>query len=125
MGQLEHYFSDDNLAQDAFFHDKISEDTDGWLDASYLLGCPRVERMGATETDIEVCAASSPELETRRCDRSDVQNDGESSVKSVLKVRRSNGRQLPPLFGGQPSGWLAAQIAERQRIPVEGGQARV
>ena len=31
--QVEYYLSDENLKYDKFFHDKISANADGWLDA--------------------------------------------------------------------------------------------
>ena len=35
--QVEYYLSDENLKYDKFFHDKISANADGWLDAGQHL----------------------------------------------------------------------------------------
>ena len=61
--QIEYYFSDKNLSQDEFFHEKISANPEGWLDSSWILGCNRVKKLGVSnETDIEA-ALQECELE--------------------------------------------------------------
>lgn len=120
--QVEYYLSDENLSSDTFFHDKISADPDGWLDAEHILGCPKVQKMGATEADIESALMDSSELETRRVvyedDEEDLADIGTEEEASILQVRRKGGKPLPLLFGGQPAGWLAAKIAARRRGSV-------
>mmetsp|Transcript_98095 Transcript_98095/g.316333 ORF Transcript_98095/g.316333 Transcript_98095/m.316333 type:complete len:277 (+) Transcript_98095:122-952(+) len=110
--QIEYYFSDANLSQDDFFHGKISEDPDGWLDASWLLGCPRVEAMGVTdEAEIEAALAGS-HLETRR-GRGAEEDAAAEAAAARLRVRRPGGLEaLPKLL---QAGWLKERIAERRR----------
>merc|ERR1719217_2019355 len=80
--QIEYYFSDQNLQQDEFFHEKIADDIDGWLDAIWILGCKKIRERSVTQ-DAEIEAAlTDSHLETRR-------KDGE------LQVRRT--QKLPPL----------------------------
>jgi len=50
--QVEYYLSDDNLKYDKFFHDKISEDKEGWLAMSLVLSCNKMKAMRATKEDV-------------------------------------------------------------------------
>jgi len=46
--QIEYYFSDENLSNDKFFHDKISEDKDGWLDMALIQSCNKIKSFGVS-----------------------------------------------------------------------------
>jgi len=50
--QIEYYLSDENLKYDKFFHDKISEDENGWLQMSLVLSCNKMQAMRATKEDV-------------------------------------------------------------------------
>jgi len=50
--QVEYYLSDKNLCRDRFFHERISSSEGGWLPMGLILGCPRMQSMGATEEDV-------------------------------------------------------------------------
>eukprot|EP00435_Cladocopium_sp_Y103_P065725 s392_g27.t1 len=47
--QVEYYLSDENLKYDKFFHEKIAENTDGWLDMTLILQCNKMKTMRATK----------------------------------------------------------------------------
>mmetsp|Transcript_100046 Transcript_100046/g.188317 ORF Transcript_100046/g.188317 Transcript_100046/m.188317 type:complete len:722 (-) Transcript_100046:152-2317(-) len=113
--QIEHYMSDENLAQDPFFHDKISADPDGWLEAKWFLACDRVQALGVTNVaDIESALVDSTDLEVRYeqggavptpkeengAGSEDSKADAPEANPSGLQVRRKDGRQLPSLSGG-------------------------
>ena len=100
--QVEFYFSDGNLAADTFFHQKISQDPEGWLDATLVLGCNRVKKLQISEEgDIEAALVDS-ELETQWLTATEGQK---------LQLRRKNGRRLPEL---RAAGWLTTQIQQRR-----------
>lgn len=50
--QLEYYLSDENLRFDKFFHDKISADSEGWLEVALILSCNKMKTMRATPEDV-------------------------------------------------------------------------
>jgi hypothetical protein len=50
--QVEYYLSDDNLKFDKFFHDKITENKDGWLEIQLVLTCNKMKAMRATKEDV-------------------------------------------------------------------------
>ena len=101
--QVEYYLSDGNLIGDTFFHQKISQHPQGWLDATLVLGCNRVKKLEISdEADIEEALAES-ELETQWLSAAD---------GKTLQLRRKNGRALPDL---RAAGWLATQIEQRRQ----------
>ena len=108
--QIEYYFSDKNLRSDEFFHEKISENAEGWLDSSWILGCNRVKKLGVSnEEDIESALLYSEELDFQW-----VALEGQRT----LQVRRKEGRALPELEVAQPMlrpGWLAKQVESRKQ----------
>lgn len=50
--QVEYYLSDDNLKKDAFFYNKITEDSEGWLDLEFILNCNKIKSLGIDKTKI-------------------------------------------------------------------------
>ena len=108
--QIEYYFSDKNLRTDEFFHEKISENAEGWLDSSWILGCNRVKKLGVTgEEDIESALLYSEELDFQW-----IALEGQRT----LQVRRREGRALPQLELVQPTlrpGWLAKKVEQRMQ----------
>lgn len=87
--QVEYYFSDPNLRQDWFFHEKINEGPhEGWLELRWILSCPRIKGVyEATDEDIlEALGPSTLMVEER---------------EGTHWVRR--GRPLPALEKGRPA----------------------
>ena len=82
--QIHYYFSDENLAGDKFFHTKITEDAEGYLDVSCLLQCKKVMVLKATDDDILASIKESKELESKI--------DGDKKF-----VRRIGNKELPKL----------------------------
>ena len=82
--QIHYYFSDENLAGDKFFHTKISEHAEGYLDVACLLQCKKVMSLKATADDILEAIKESKELESKV--------DGEQKF-----VRRVGNKELPKL----------------------------
>ena len=110
--QIEYYFSDGNLAVDSFFHEKISENPQGWIDAALVLGCNRIKKLEISdETDIDA-ALDESELETQWLP---AKERGRS-----LQLRRKNGRALPDL---RVPGWLRTQIAQQRLAGTAKGKS--
>lgn len=124
--QIEYYFSDENLSSDTFFHEKISSNPEGWLDASWILGCNREKKM-QVNSDVEIESAlvdSDLEIQWLFGEAS----NGESHKS--LQVRRKLGRALPILgtdSAKAPPGWLAKQVQQRstQRTQQEAEASEV
>merc|ERR1719277_2407068 len=81
--QVEYYFSDENLRQDKFFHEKIAADPEGWLDMSLILSCKKIIAMRATKKDL-INALVTSALEVR---------DSEAGCA----IRRKGNAPLPKL----------------------------
>ncbi|KAF4757980.1 hypothetical protein FOZ63_032269 [Perkinsus olseni] len=64
--QVEYYFSDDNLRHDAFFHRKISEDSEGWLPADLVLSCNKMKQMHCTAENVEQALSEGSNLELKK-----------------------------------------------------------
>jgi len=99
--QVEYYFSDMNLQGDAFFHKKISESKDNWLEAQFILSCKKIQALGATMEDIKLALAESP-LEVRE--------------EEPLAVRRKE--PLPEL---KPRDNRSGNYQKTAKNPHEGG----
>ena len=80
--QVEYYLSDANLKRDKFFHGKISEDANGWLEIQCILNCNKIKQMKITQEDIALAVVESKDVE--------VSDD-------KAKVRRTGGKALPEL----------------------------
>merc|ERR1712151_694448 len=50
--QVEYYLSDENLRYDKFFHEKITADSEGWLETSLVLSCNKMKALMATKEDV-------------------------------------------------------------------------
>lgn len=119
--QVEYYFSDKNLGHDVFFHEKISRNLEGWLDASWILECNRMKELEVT-SDIEIeSALLSSDLETQWL----FGEDSSGRSHKSLQVRRKLGKALPPLNPDskrRSRGWLAKEIQQRRAEPTVVGQ---
>ena len=80
--QVEHYLSDENLKKDSFFHNKISENQNGYLDLDFLLKCNKIKKAGWSKEDLIEGIKLSEVIEL------DDTND---------KVRRKDNKPLPEL----------------------------
>ena len=80
--QIEYYLGDENLKQDSFFHQKISEDANGYLELDCLLKCNKCKKAGWTVDDLKEGIKLSDKLELD---------------KTENKVRRKDNKALPEL----------------------------
>lgn len=80
--QLEYYLSDTNLSADEFFHSKISEDSEGYVDVNLFLNCNKVKKLNVTKDDIVNAIKTSEDLE--------LNSTGD-------KVRRKGNKPLPEI----------------------------
>jgi len=80
--QIEYYLGDENLKQDTFFHQKISEDANGYLDIELLLKCNKCKKSGWTIDDLKEGIKLSDILELDKTEK---------------KVRRKDNKPLPEL----------------------------
>jgi len=79
--QIEYYMSDDNLRHDKFFHEKIKENPDGWLELNLILSCNKMKAMAATKDDV-LAALKGSKLEVR---------------EDTVSIRRPGNLALPTL----------------------------
>lgn len=61
--QVEYYFSDKNLENDAFFHNKISGDKDGWVDLSFIMNCNKIKQLSEDVEEVIEAIKDSTEVE--------------------------------------------------------------
>lgn len=80
--QLEYYLSDKNLSKDAFFHGKMSENGDHYLNFEFIENCNAIKRLGVTRAELIEAAKESPEIEL---------NEAQDSI------RRAGNKLLPEL----------------------------
>jgi hypothetical protein len=105
--QIEYYFSDGNLQNDAFFHGKISEEKEGWLDFHWIQSCNKIKAMGQPTAVLIEALKDSP-LETK--------TEGEKSF-----VRRT--ATLPALSETARTGLLqrGTDNAEKKKLTAHDG----
>jgi len=77
--QVEYYLSDDNLKGDKFFHERITGNSEGWLEIASILSCNKMKAMRATKEDV---------LEGLKGSKIEVKEDG-------LSIRRPGNLALP------------------------------
>lgn len=110
--QIEYYLSDQNLCRDKFFHARISESPDGWLDLQLILNCKRIRSMGVKREDI-IGALAESEVEVHELGNA---------------IRRPRNAPLPQLDGdeGVVSAAAAANFGKGTPLPaqpaIEGSQ---
>lgn len=63
--QVLYYLSDENLRKDKFFHDIIASSEGGWVSTSHILGCRRIQRLGASTNTIVEALSDTPGIEVR------------------------------------------------------------
>ena len=61
--QVEYYFSDKNLSTDAFFHNKISADKEGWVDLQFVMNCNKIKVLTTDTEEVIKALADSTEVE--------------------------------------------------------------
>jgi hypothetical protein len=63
--QVEYYLSDKNLAGDRFFHEKISEAKEGWIDLTFILACNKIKsfKLKSAAEDVAEAVKDSTEVE--------------------------------------------------------------
>ena len=81
--QMEYYLSDENLKKDQFFHQKITSDSEGYIDLDYFLKCNKVKNAGWTKEELKEGINESKELELD---------------ETKERVRRINNKELPELI---------------------------
>ena len=81
--QIEYYLSDENLKKDSFFHQKISEEPNGYLSLDFLLKCNKCKKAGWTKDELKEALKTSDKLELD---------------KTESKVRRKDNKPLPDLI---------------------------
>lgn len=80
--QIEYYLSDTNLVSDEFFHSKILENSEGYIDVSLFLNCNKIKKLNSTKEDLVEAIKTSTEVELN---------------SSGDKVRRLANKSLPEL----------------------------
>jgi hypothetical protein len=104
--QIEYYLSDENLKQDSFFHDKISENSNGYLDLDYLLKCNKIKKAGWTKEELIEGIKLSDIVELDNTNN---------------KVRRKGNKPLPELVllsKKRPKPEKEEEKEEKEREPI-------
>ena len=81
--QVEYYLSDENLKNDSFFHQKISEDANGYIELDFLLKCNKIKKAGWKKEELIEGIKLSDKIELD---------------KTENKVRRKDNKPLPELI---------------------------
>ena len=81
--QVEYYLSDENLKNDSFFHQKISEDANGYIELDFLLKCNKIKKAGWKKEELVEGIKLSDKIELD---------------KTENKVRRKDNKPLPELI---------------------------
>merc|ERR1719171_1180504 len=84
--QVEYYLSDENLKFDKFFHEKISADSEGWLDMSLVLSCKKMQALKASVEDV-VSALQGSSVELRETDDAKFIRRPGNAALPTLEVR--------------------------------------
>ena len=71
---------DDNLSKDEFFRKKIQDNTDGYMDLSFIMQCNKIKKLSASLEDIVNTIKESDQVEL---------NDDNSMI------RRKDNKPLP------------------------------
>lgn len=61
--QVEFYLSDKNLSTDAFFHNKISESKEGYIDLGLIMNCNKIKQLTEDTDEIIEAIKDSTEVE--------------------------------------------------------------
>jgi len=100
--QVEYYLSDKNLAGDRFFHEKISESKDGWIDLTFILACNKIKQFKLKNPAEEVAEAVK--------DSSEVEVSADSK-----QIRRKGSKALPELSAAKKRDAKAASKEESKK----------
>ena len=101
--QVEYYLSDENLKNDQFFHNKISEDINGYLDLDFLLKCNKIKVAGWTKDELVEGIKLSEQIELD---------------KDNKRVRRKDNKPLPELVLLPKKRQKPEKEEEKEREPV-------
>ena len=101
--QIEYYLSDENLQHDQFFHNKISEDPNGYLDLDFLLKCNKIKKAGWSKEELVegIKLSDIVELDSKN-----------------KKVRRKDNKPLPELVLLSKKRQKPEKEEEKEREPV-------
>jgi len=111
--QIESYFSDEGLKQDAYFRDLIAESPGGWVDVDIILGLRQIKSYRAKRADV-LQALHSSWLETY------ADPDGSSAA-----VRRPPGRAMPKVTRPQVQPPVASKEEDVETAEDQGGQDNI
>ena len=82
--QVEYYLSDKNLVNDRFFHEKISESKDGFIDLTYILSCNKIKQFKLKDATADIAEA--------------IKESAEVEMSADLKqIRRKGSKAVPEL----------------------------
>eukprot|EP00811_Abedinium_folium_P032884 NODE_5893_length_1724_cov_8.797746.p1 GENE.NODE_5893_length_1724_cov_8.797746~~NODE_5893_length_1724_cov_8.797746.p1 ORF type:complete len:466 (+),score=160.23 NODE_5893_length_1724_cov_8.797746:26-1399(+) len=91
--QIEYYLSDDNLKHDKFFHEKISSNSEGWLEMSLVLTCNKMLALRATKEDV-IAALQASKVEVHP-DSTSIRRPGNAPLPTLV-ARQLHGKKNSP-----------------------------
>mmetsp|Transcript_1481 Transcript_1481/g.4347 ORF Transcript_1481/g.4347 Transcript_1481/m.4347 type:complete len:436 (+) Transcript_1481:2-1309(+) len=113
--QILYYFSDENLKQDKFFQSIIANGEGGWISMATILGCPRMEKMGATAQAVieSIVGASEVEVGTNKA--------GEEAIRRSTPAPRLEAIRRPTAAPGVEDAAAAAPASTEEFVNVAPG----
>lgn len=100
--QVEYYLSDKNLVNDRFFHEKLSEGKDGWMELSFILACNKIKQFKLKNPSDEVAEAIKDSTEV------EISEDHK-------QIRRKGAKALPELSASKKRDAKAAAKEEGKK----------
>lgn len=122
---MEYYLSDENLKYDKFFHEKIAENKDGWLDLTLILQCNKMKTMHATKDDV-VAALKESKIEINE-DNTSLRRPGNAALPK-LEARPTHQKKnsfhahdggVVTMFKSVPEEqqWAQVKAAVQEKLP--------
>jgi len=107
--QVEYYLSDKNLMNDRFFHEKISESKDGFIDLTFILSCNKIKQFKLKDAPVDIADA--------------VKESAEVELSADLKqIRRKGSKALPELSAQAKKRDAKAASKEESKKESKGGE---
>ncbi|CAL1171450.1 unnamed protein product [Cladocopium goreaui] len=117
--QVEYYLSDENLKYDKFFHEKIAENKDGWLDLTLILQCNKMKTMRATKDDV-VAALKESKIEINE-DNTSLRRPGNAALPTHQKKNSFHAHDggVVTMFKSVPEEqqWAQVKAAVQEKLP--------
>merc|ERR1719498_823910 len=117
--QVEYYLSDDNLRHDKFFHEKISGNSDGWLELALILSCNKMKAMRATKEDV-LAALKGSKIEVKE-DNLSIRRPGNLALPTLEARPQHQKKSVAHAHDGGVIAVIKAVPAEQSWMQIKDG----